>query len=57
MFDAPNISMKYVNKAPPAFNERKLKNMKNDCELIASKNNIEFKWIHRVSGQEHYSEG
>ena len=29
---------------PPAFNERKLKNMKNDCELIASKNNIEFKW-------------
>ncbi len=29
---------------PPAFNERKLKNMKNDCELIALKNNIEFKW-------------
>ena len=29
---------------PPAFNERKLKNMKNDCELIADKNNIEFKW-------------
>ena len=29
---------------PPAFNERKLKNMKNDCELIASKNNIDFKW-------------
>ena len=29
---------------PPAFNERKLKNMKNDCELVASKNNIEFKW-------------
>ena len=29
---------------PPAFNERKMKNMKNDCELIASKNNIEFKW-------------
>ncbi len=29
---------------PPAFNERKLKNMKNDCELIAAKNNIEFKW-------------
>ncbi len=28
----------------PAFNKRKLKNMKNDCELIASKNNIEFKW-------------
>ena len=29
---------------PPAFNERKLKNMKNDCELIALKNNIDFKW-------------
>ncbi len=29
---------------PPAFNQRKLKNMKNDCELIAAKNNIEFKW-------------
>ena len=28
----------------PAFNERKMKNMKNDCELIAQKNNIEFKW-------------
>ena len=28
----------------PAFNERKLKNMKNDCELIASKNKIEFRW-------------
>ena len=28
----------------PAFNERKLKNMKNDCELVAKKNNINFKW-------------
>ena len=28
----------------PAFNERKMKNMKNDCNLIAIKNNIEFKW-------------
>ena len=28
----------------PAFNGRKMKNMKNDCELIAKKNNIEFKW-------------
>ena len=28
----------------PAFNIRKMKNMKNDCELIAKKNNIEFKW-------------
>ena len=28
----------------PAFNERKLKNMKNDCELIAKKNEIQFIW-------------
>ena len=28
----------------PAFNERKMKNMKNDCELVAIKNNINFKW-------------
>ena len=28
----------------PAFNERKMKNMKNDCELIAKKNNIYFQW-------------
>ena len=28
----------------PAFNKRKMKNMKNDCELIAKKNNIEFTW-------------
>lgn len=28
----------------PAFNERKMKNMKNDCNLITAKNNIEFKW-------------
>ncbi len=28
----------------PAFNERKMKNMKNDCELVAKKNNIEFRW-------------
>ena len=28
----------------PAFNDRKMKNMKNDCELVAKKNNIEFKW-------------
>ena len=28
----------------PAFNSRKMKNMKNDCELIAKKNKIEFKW-------------
>ena len=28
----------------PALNDRKMKNMKNDCNLIAKKNNIEFKW-------------
>ena len=28
----------------PAFNERKLKNMKFDCNLIAKKNNIPFIW-------------
>ena len=28
----------------PAFNERKMKNMKNDCELVALKNKIDFKW-------------
>ena len=28
----------------PAFNERKMKNMKNDCILIAEKNKIDFMW-------------
>tara|TARA_B100000579_G_scaffold397958_1_gene377892 strand:+ start:387 stop:971 length:585 start_codon:yes stop_codon:yes gene_type:complete len=28
----------------PAFNKHKLKNMKNDCELIAKKNKIKFQW-------------
>ncbi len=28
----------------PAFNERKMKNMRNDCILISKKNNIPFKW-------------
>tara|TARA_B100000900_G_scaffold364794_1_gene339631 strand:+ start:485 stop:1069 length:585 start_codon:yes stop_codon:yes gene_type:complete len=28
----------------PAFNERKMKNMRDDCELVAKKNNIKFKW-------------
>ena len=28
----------------PAFNRHKMKNMKNDCELISKKNNIQFKW-------------
>ena len=29
---------------PPAFNERKMKNMKADCILISKKNKIPFKW-------------
>jgi len=28
----------------PAFNEFKMKNMKNDCELVSRKNDIPFKW-------------
>ena len=28
----------------PAFNKYKMNNMKNDCDLVALKNNIEFKW-------------
>jgi len=28
----------------PAFNERKLKNMKDDCNLVAKKNKISFYW-------------
>ena len=28
----------------PAFNRYKIKNMQNDCELVAKKNNIIFKW-------------
>ena len=28
----------------PAFNEFKMKNMKNDCNLIASKKNLKFQW-------------
>ncbi len=28
----------------PAFNKYKMNNMKNDCDLITLKNNIEFKW-------------
>ena len=28
----------------PAFNDRKMKNMKNDCILVAKKNNINFYW-------------
>jgi len=28
----------------PAFNKYKIKNMQSDCELVAKKNNISFKW-------------
>ena len=31
----------------PAFNKYKMKNMQNDCELVAKKNNISFKWNFR----------
>ena len=30
--------------AAPAFNKYKMKNMQNDCKLVAKKNNISFKW-------------
>ena len=30
--------------SPPAFNKYKRKNLRNDCELVAYKNNIEFNW-------------
>ena len=33
-----------VEISAPAFNKFKLKNMKNDCELISKKNNISFSW-------------
>ena len=33
-----------VGITAPAFNERKMKNMKNDCKLIAKKNKINFVW-------------
>jgi len=29
---------------PPAFNEKKIKNMKDDCILVSKKNKIPFKW-------------
>ena len=28
----------------PAFNKYKMKNIKNDCDLVAQKNSIDFKW-------------
>jgi len=31
----------------PALNKYKMKNMQNDCELVAKKNNINFKWNSR----------
>ena len=31
----------------PALNKYKIKNMQNDCELVAKKNNINFKWNSR----------
>ena len=33
-----------VGITAPALNKFKIKNMQNDCELVAKKNNISFKW-------------
>ena len=33
-----------ANVTPPAFNDRKMKNMKDDCILISKKNKISFRW-------------
>ena len=35
---------KLAEITPPAFNQFKMKNMKNDCELISNKNHLPFKW-------------
>ena len=35
---------KLANITPPAFNEFKMKNMINDCEMVSSKNHIPFRW-------------
>ena len=35
---------KLAGISPPAFNKYKSKNLRNDCELVASKNNINFQW-------------
>tara|TARA_E500000178_G_scaffold118999_1_gene119016 strand:+ start:446 stop:1024 length:579 start_codon:yes stop_codon:yes gene_type:complete len=35
---------KLADITAPAFNKYKIKNMQNDCELVAKKNNISFKW-------------
>ena len=33
-----------ANITAPAFNKLKMTNMRNDCELVSTKNNIKFKW-------------
>ena len=38
---------KLGNITAPAFNKLKMKNMKKDCELVARKNIIKFKWNDR----------
>ena len=38
----------------PAFNERKMKNMKNDCNLIAKKNKIDFVWNEKFPINSHH---
>ena len=35
---------KLAEITPPAFNKFKMKNMKRECELVANKDDIEFKW-------------
>ena len=35
---------KLAEISPPAFNQFKMKNMKNDCVLVSSKNHTPFKW-------------
>ena len=36
------------NITAPAFNKRKMKNMVDDCKLIAKKNKIPFRWRYKV---------
>tara|TARA_B100001057_G_C22599679_1_gene852251 strand:+ start:153 stop:743 length:591 start_codon:yes stop_codon:yes gene_type:complete len=33
-----------ANITAPAFNDFKMKNMKNDCDLVSKKNSIQFRW-------------
>ena len=35
---------KLANITAPAFNKSKMKNMRNDCDLVSKKNDIKFKW-------------